>query len=132
MPRMGKTSRSAPTIQVVDDDASTRRALGRLLVALGFEVSVFESAEAFLESGIRAANSCLLVDIHMPGINGIELCDRLAASGWNPPTILMSAHTDPGTAALASQAKAITMLLKPFDEEALLDAIELAMEPARS
>jgi FixJ family two-component response regulator len=119
-----------PTIHVVDDDASTRRALIRLIHALGFEVDAFESAEAFLGSEHQEEKACLLVDIHMPGMSGVELCRHLAESGRRLPTILMSAHRDPNTRALAAGAHPVATLYKPFDEEALMNAIRLALGSA--
>ena len=121
-----------PTIHVVDDDASTRRALTRLILSLGFEVEVFESAEAFLQGATPDADACLLVDVHMPGMNGVNLCLKLAASGSNLPTILMSAHSDPGTKMMAKGAHPVATLFKPFDEEALLSAISLALQTQHS
>ena len=115
-----------PTVYVVDDDASTRRALTRLLLASGFNTVDFESAEAFLDSASLQSDACLLIDIHMPGMSGIELCQRLTASGWKLPIILMTAHSDPRTRLLAAKTNSIMTLYKPFDEEDLLAAISLA------
>ena len=116
-----------PTIHVVDDDAPTRRALTRLIEALGFTVESFESGEAFIASSASDSAACLLVDIHMPGMNGVELCLKLASSGRAIPVILMSAHRDPHTRMLAGQANPIATLYKPFDEVELLDAISRAI-----
>ena len=116
-----------PTIHVVDDDAPTRRALTRLIEALGFTVESFESGEAFIASAASDSTACLLVDIHMPGMNGVELCLKLASSGRALPVILMSAHRDPHTRMLAGQANPIATLYKPFDEVELLDAISRAI-----
>jgi CheY-like chemotaxis protein len=137
IPRLGVTCRwrngrfaMKPTIHVIDDDASTRRALTRLILSLGFEVEVFDSAEAFLAEASPASCSCLLVDVHMPGMSGVDLCRKLAASGSTLPTILMSARADAGTKMMARSARPVTTLFKPFDEEALLSAISLAMQPS--
>ncbi len=116
-----------PTIHVVDDDASTRRALGRLIAALGFGVETFESAQAFLDSAKIESDDCLLVDIHMPGMNGIEMCRKLEESGRQQPTILMTAHKDAGTRMLAASVHPVAMLYKPFDEGALVKAISAAL-----
>jgi FixJ family two-component response regulator len=121
-----ETVRARRTIYVIDDDGSTRRALTRLLSASGFTATEFESAEAFLEAGASDEDACLLVDVYMPGMNGIELCRRLAASGRKLPTILMTAHTDPRTRLLAARANPIATLYKPIDEESLLAAIAAA------
>jgi FixJ family two-component response regulator len=118
------------TVHVIDDDASTRRALARLISTLGFRVSVFASAEAFLAQVTSEPDGCLLVDIHMPnGMNGVELCTKLEERGWKRPTILMTGHSDPVTRRLAAKIKPVATLLKPFDEEALLYAINLAISP---
>ncbi|SRR5579885_439707 len=117
-----------PTIHVVDDDASTRRALSRLIPALGFDVDTFESAQAFFDYAKIDSDDCLLVDIHMPGMNGIEMCRKLEESGRKLPTILMTAHKDAGTKMLAASIHPVATLYKPFDESALLNAISTALQ----
>ena len=93
------------TVYIVDDDASTRRALARLLIAAGFNATAFESAEAFLEASACDDDACVLVDVYMHGMNGIELCRRLATTGRKLPTILMTAHSDPRTRQLAERTE---------------------------
>ena len=119
------------TVIVVDDDASIRRALGRQLQILGFSVLEFASAEAFLESDFPTCDTCLLLDVYMPGMTGIELCRSLAASGRCLPTILISGRDDPQTRKMMRDANPIASLLKPFDEKSLLRAIRKAV-PARA
>jgi FixJ family two-component response regulator len=90
---------------VVDDDVSIRRALRTQLQILGFNVSVFESAEELLASEFPTDNACLLLDVYMPGMSGIELCRSLAASGRHLPTILMTCHDDEQTRKIMREAK---------------------------
>jgi FixJ family two-component response regulator len=112
---------------VVDDDASICRALGRQLQILGYDVLVFQSAQEMLASGLPTANACLLVDVYMPEMCGIDLCQRLAASGRHLPAILMSAHDDDATRRSIRQAEPSACLFKPFDEKTLLRAIGKAL-----
>jgi FixJ family two-component response regulator len=119
------------TVIVVDDDASIRRALKRQLKILGFDVLDFQSAEEFLASEFPTEDTCLLLDLYMPGMTGIDLCKRMAASGRHLPTILISGRDDQHTRKLIQEANPIASLLKPFDEENLLAAIGKAL-PNRS
>jgi two-component system response regulator FixJ len=112
---------------VVDDDASVRRALRRQLLGLGFIVLDFQSAEKLLSGDLPTGNACLLLDVYMPGMNGIELCRSLAASKRHLPTILMSGRDDERTRQLMREANPIASLVKPFDEESLLRAIRMAL-----
>jgi FixJ family two-component response regulator len=117
---------------VVDDDASMRRALGRQLQILGFDVLVFQSAEELLASEFPADNACLLLDVYMPGINGIEVCQSLDASGRHLPTIVMSARDDLATRQIMRQVKTIAEIFKPFDEKTLLRVIGRALRKGRN
>jgi FixJ family two-component response regulator len=112
---------------VVDDDASLLRALRRLLLSVDLNVLVFDSAEGFLASEIPVGKACLLLDIYLPGMNGIDLCKRLTASGRSLPTILMSARDDEVTQKSAREAGAVGTLYKPFDEDVLLNAVARAL-----
>lgn len=116
------------TVIVVEDDASTLRALERLLRSFDFEAIGFRSAEAFLEHDVRYEQVCLLLDIFLPGMSGIELLTRLAASGRSIPTILMTAHDDEGTRRLLSEVGGSAVLYKPFDEDVLLAAVVRVLE----
>ncbi len=112
---------------MVDDDASLRYALRRQLQVLGFIVLDFQSAEELLSGDLPTGNACLLSDVYMPGMNGIELCRSLAASKWHLPTILMSGSDDERTMQRMREANPIASLVKPFDEESLLRAIRMAL-----
>ena len=112
---------------VLDDDVSICRALKRQLEIFGFSVSVFHSAESLLASEIPTGDACLLSDIYLLGINGIELCQHLAAAGSHLPAILMSGRDDEQTKKLMSDAKPIASLFKPFDQEELISAIRRAL-----
>ncbi len=112
---------------MVDDDASVRRALRTQLQILGFNVLDFACAEEFLASEFPTGDACLLIDVYMPGMNGVELCRSLAASGRRLPTILISGRDDRQTNKMIREANPIASLLKPFDEEKLLRAIRKAL-----
>jgi FixJ family two-component response regulator len=113
----------AGTVIVVDDDLSIRRALQRLLEAWDFNVLLFSSAEELLASVLPIERVCLLLDVYLPGLNGIELCRILEASGRELPTILMSGRDDQQTRQIMRQTTPIARLFKPFDETTLLRAL---------
>lgn len=115
------------TVIVVDDDLSIRRALGSQLQILGFDVLIFQSAEELLATEVPAENACLLLDVYLPGMSGIELCQSLVASGRHLPTILMSGRDDEATRQIMRQAKTNAGLFKPFDQKSLLQAIRKAL-----
>jgi FixJ family two-component response regulator len=116
-------------ICVIDDDASLLRALQRLLVAGGFSVETFGSAEDFLVSKHRSTADCLVLDVHLGGLGGFELHDRLVAAGSRIPTVFITAYDDATTRARARRAG--DYLRKPFDDESLIGAIERAIGPRR-
>jgi len=103
-----------------------RRALDRLLHLLGFNVAVFDSAEAFLAIESPTSGACVLADLHLPGMSGFELCTELAESSHSIPTILMSSRNDLPTKRLMREAKPAATLFKPFDQRMLLRAIRKA------
>jgi FixJ family two-component response regulator len=123
--QLGKNSPA--TVIVVDDDASIRGALRRQLQILGFNVTDFGSAAEFLASELPDGNACLLLDVYMPAMTGIELCRKMIESGRSLPTILISGRDDPQTRKIIREAKPIASLLKPFDEKSLLRAIRKAL-----
>jgi FixJ family two-component response regulator len=118
---------SPATVLVVDDDTSVLRSLRRLVSASGFEVKTFDRASELLASETPRSNACLVVDIDMPEMNGIEMCEVLKGSGRRLPTILITGRTDARTRSLAAQSDAVAVLFKPFEEEPLLDAIARAI-----
>jgi FixJ family two-component response regulator len=113
-------------VVVVDDDAIMLKGVERLLTAYGFDTEVFTSAEAFLECGAAREATCLVLDIHLGGMSGIELRHRLAASGSTVPIIFMTAFDDEVTHKEAVDAGCIAYLQKPFLAHLLIDAIENA------
>ncbi len=110
------------TVFVVDDDYSIRRSLKRLLKAAGFSVKTFSSADDFLSYSCRDARSCLILDVRMPGFDGLELQRQLAEAGSEVPIIFITAYADAETEARAREAGALAFLTKPLDDEELLGA----------
>lgn len=125
------TPKTKSTVFIVDDDASLLRALQRLLRSFDYDVHTFRSAESFLTHSEPTSKACLLLDIFLPGMSGVDLCDRMAASGRCLPTILMTARDDASTRKLTAKAGATAILYKPFDEDVLIDAIARALATHR-
>ena len=117
----------ARVLSVVDDDTSVRIATGRLIRSVGFTVETFTSGEEFLHLGRLQETSRLVVDVHMPGMNGLQLQSHLAAAGYLIPIIFITAIADETIRTLALRAGAMDFLYKPFRDEALLSAIDLAL-----
>jgi two-component system response regulator FixJ len=117
-----------PRISVVDDDESVGEAIKSLLASLGFRVEVFNSAEAFLRSARLIDTACLIADVRMPGMNGLQLQKFLNTAHWWIPIVFISAHDDGEARSGALEAGAIDFLRKPFSEDALLSAIKCALE----
>src|SRR6202163_3858406 len=115
-------------VAIVDDDDSMRSALQGLLQSAEFPSQVFASAEEFLKSGQQHQIACLIADIRMPGISGLELQTRLNAEHCRIPTIFITAHGDTQMRMQALRAGAVEFLAKPFDDEALLDSVRGALE----
>jgi FixJ family two-component response regulator len=118
---------ATPLISIVDDDDSVREALMSLMRSLGLVSEAYRCAEDFLQSGSPARTACLIADVRMPGMTGIELHRRLVASGHPIPTILITAHQDEKSRAHALQAGVLGYLSKPFDEGDLLRCIRAAI-----
>jgi two-component system response regulator FixJ len=114
-------------VHIVDDDAPVRRSLERLLQSAGLKTVAHETALAFLEAAPGLSTGCILLDIRMPGMDGLELQARLNHLGCCLPLIAMTGHGDVGTAVRAMKAGAVDFLEKPFDDEHLLGAIEEAL-----
>jgi FixJ family two-component response regulator len=117
----------SPMVCVVDDDESLLRALRRLLDATGFRVETFSSAEKFLGSEHRTRADCLVLDVHLGGLSGLDLQEQLATSGVRTPVVIITAHDDRRTRERAQRAGAVEYLRKPFDDESLIDAIHRAI-----
>src|SRR5262249_38204229 len=115
------------TVCVVDDDASLRRSLGNLLTSAGFRVETFPSGEEFLDSVDRSHIGCLLLDVRMPGMNGIAVLSRLVSSGARIPVIMLTAHGDEETRRRSLEAGATAFLEKPVRSPELLDAVRAAL-----
>ena len=115
-------------VTIVDDDESVRKSLGSLLKSLGHTVELFSSGESFLNSETVVKTDCLILDVRMPGMNGLELQRRLAASHMSIPVIFITAHGDEEARVRALNGGAVEYLLKPFSEEALLKAIDTALK----
>jgi FixJ family two-component response regulator len=111
-------------ISIVDDDASVRGATRSLLRSFGYQADAFESAELFLNSGALQGTDCLIVDVRMPGIDGLELQRRLNIAESRVPIIFISAHDDGPARQKAIEGGAVDFFRKPFDAKALVAAIE--------
>ena len=116
-----------PLVIVIDDDPSILRALRRLISGAGFDVRSFDRPSTLLSSDLPKAGACLIVDIDLPEMNGVELCETLAASGCRLPIILITAHTDDETRALACGAHPVALLIKPFGRNLLVNSIRSAL-----
>jgi FixJ family two-component response regulator len=115
-------------ISVVDDDESVRESLQSLLRSVGFAVKVFASAQEFLESNHRGDINCLILDVRMPGMSGIELHRHLVANHCEIPSIFITAHaSDEEARSQALRGGAVDYLIKPFSEDALLNAVRTAL-----
>ena len=118
---------SPPLISVVDDNDSVRESLRGLIRSVGFAVEDFPSAEKFLNSDRLNDTHCLILDVRMPGIGGLELQRRLVKSNRNIPIIFITAHGDEAARSQALKDGAANYLFKPFSEQALLNAINAAL-----
>lgn len=120
------------SIAVVDDDASVRKSLGRLLRGAGFEVETFPSAEEFLARDTACHLDCLVLDISLGGMSGLELRAELVQTGVRIPVVFITAHDDAATLRALQEAPKSPCLRKPFDESLLFEAIGTAMGEAPS
>src|SRR6266852_4595027 len=116
-------------VAIVDDDESVRSALQGLMKVVGLPARSFASAEEFLESRLHEETACLIADIRMPGMSGLELLARLNAENVRIPTIFITAHGDEKMRLQALRAGAVEFLAKPFDDQALLDSVRAALDP---
>jgi FixJ family two-component response regulator len=118
----------AKSVAILDDDDSVRGALLGLLKAVGLPAQAFASAEEFLKSGQQHRIGCLIADIRMPGMSGLELQAKLNAERCRVPIIFITAHGDAKMRMQALRAGAVEFLAKPFDDEALLESVRAALD----
>jgi FixJ family two-component response regulator len=122
------TQQKTKLVVIVDDDDSMRGALQGLLKAVGLPAIAFASAEEFLDSGRQFETACLIADIRMPGMSGLELQAQLNAERCRIPTIFITAHGDSRMRMQALREGAVEFLAKPFDDVALLESVRAALE----
>lgn len=117
-----------PLISIIEDDGSLRGALVRLIRSLGYDARGFGSAEEFAESGAISSSACVITDIQMPGMSGIELKQLLVQRRCPVPVIMITARHEPGLEEKAHSAGAACFLRKPFAATALIDCLERALK----
>ncbi len=123
--------KTAPQVYLIDDDASVRKSVARLLGIAGYQVEAYSSADEFLETGRMAEHGCIVLDLRMPGLSGEDLQDRLRTMKEALPLIIITGHGDLRIEDSMMKKGAVAFLTKPFDDEDLLDAIETALEQNR-
>ena len=123
---------ASPVVHVIDDDPAMRDSLTFLLGVHGFQASAYESAAAFLSAIAQKHPDCVVTDVRMPGMNGLELVRHLKAEGINVPVIVITGHGDVGLAVEAMKAGVLDFLEKPFADDAFLSAIHSALELANN
>jgi FixJ family two-component response regulator len=129
--RTSRTAAATPVVFVVDDDRSVRESLELLIMASGWRPETFASAQEFLARPPARVPSCLVLDVSLPDLNGLELQKRVAHDRPDMPVIFVTGHGDVPTSVQAMKAGAIEFLTKPFGNDALLDAIRYAHELSR-
>src|ERR1700758_706726 len=117
-----------PLISIVDDDDFFRNSLDNLIRSVGFRVQGFSSAEAFLNSDQVRDTACVILDVRMPGMSGLELQRRIVAANWRIPILFVTSCVDGDEQAHALEAGAVDYLYKPFLEEDLINAIDVALK----
>ena len=118
-------------ISIVDDDESVRRTTKLLVESFSYQAAVFESAESFLKSDKLYDTSCLVVDVHMPGMNGLQLKSHLVGEGHSIPTIFITAYGNKESRRQAMETGAVAFLAKPFSDQQLLKSIRSAFSETR-
>jgi FixJ family two-component response regulator len=121
------TSVKSAIISIIDDDIATRIALAALMRAKGFDAKAYQSAEDFLQAGAQETSQCIITDIQMPGLSGIELKQRLNDRKCTIPVIMITARAEERLHALAIESGAFCLLRKPFKSHALLECVERAL-----
>jgi FixJ family two-component response regulator len=124
---MGNEAPEGPLVAIVDDDELFREATGNLLQAAGFSTATFGNAETFLKSTRRRSAACMIADMRMPGMTGLDLYQQLVASGERIPTVLITAYPEDSVRARANEAGITCFLSKPFVPEELLECVREAL-----
>ena len=119
------------TVHVIDDDVSPREALSELFSSVGFDVCTYASVQEFLDAGPRDGAGCIVLDVRLPGISGLDFQARRAGFGVHLPIILMSGHSDVPMSVRAMKAGAVDFLPKPFRDQDMIDAVTAAVERDR-
>src|SRR4029079_3630027 len=127
---MTMDSEEIPMMSIIDDDRAVREATKGLVRSLGYNALAFASAEEFLGSERLNDTACLITDLQMPGLSGIELQDRLVADGHKMPIIFITAYPEENIRVRAMKAGAVCFMSKPFSDESLIGCIERALKPA--
>lgn len=121
-----------PMVLVIDDDASLREALGRLFQSVGLQVKTFASAPEFLQFNLPESPSCLVLDVRLPGLSGLDFQSELAKANIDIPIVFMSGHGDIPMTVRAMKAGAVEFLPKPFRDQDMLDAVQAGLERDRN
>jgi len=124
-------SQTQPVVAIVDDDEFIQRALTRLLYTEGWHAVTFSSAEAFLQTSMQALPDCLVLDVWLPGMTGVELLEHIVATGSTLPAVIITGRDDLQMRMRAMQAGAVAYLLKPLDGQDLLQALQDALKDGR-
>ncbi len=118
------------TISIIDDDAAVCKATQSLLRSLGYRVATFSSAEDFLASEQLHDTACVITDLHMPGVNGLELQEQLIAGGFRMPMIFITAHPTEAARTQATKAGATSFISKPYSDASLIGCLDKALKAA--
>ena len=124
----GSINHADPIVFIIDDDASFRRSIGRLIQSMGFQVKTFGTAAEFLSTGRTDVPSCMVLDVRLPGLSGLDLQQELGEAGIEIPIIFITGHGDIPMSVRAMKAGAVEFFTKPFREQDLLDAIRQAVK----
>jgi FixJ family two-component response regulator len=120
--------KNEPTVFIIDDDQEVREALQLLMESVGLSVQIFSSASEFLDQFDSSLPGCLVLDVRMPGMSGLDLYARLAEEHMHPPVIIITGHGDVPMAVRAVQKGVLDFIEKPFNDQALLDSVHRALE----
>jgi len=121
-------AQTQPVVAIVDDDVFIQRALARLLYTAGWQAITFTSAEAFLQTGMQAAPNCLVLDVWLSGMTGVELLEHLVETGSTLPVVIITGRDDLQMRMRAIQAGAVAYLRKPLDGQELLQALQAVLD----